>query len=313
MGLLMAGSLAVVPSARSWAETAPVAEPAPARVAQANPAETARPKLDVPYVPTPMNVVEEMLRLTNVNKNDMVYDLGCGDGRIVVTAAKEHGARGLGVDIDPERIRESRENAKEAGVTDKVQFLQKDLFTMDIRPATVMTMYLLPSVNLKLRPKLFRDLRPGTRIVSHDFDMGSWQPDKETQVSGPFRQHNLYYWVIPANAAGEWTLQLPKSAGGQKRTLRLRQRFQQVSGTMSAGDRTLPIRDAKMTGDRLTFTVADDAGNPNTSMTFEGRVNGSTLKGNLVSRKGSAITKSAVTARRTRAGAIELSEESRSR
>jgi ribosomal protein L11 methylase PrmA len=148
---------------------------------------------DVPYVPTPEPVVEKMLELAKVGPNDMVYDLGSGDGRIVIAAAKKHGARGVGVDIDPERVREARENAKAAGVSDRVQFREGDLFKMDLSGATVVTLYLLPEVNMKLRPKLLNELRPGTRIVSHSFDMGDWAPEQKVQVEG----RTIYYWTIP--------------------------------------------------------------------------------------------------------------------
>jgi SAM-dependent methyltransferase len=152
---------------------------------------------DVPYVPTPQRVVDEMLTLAAVTRDDVVYDLGSGDGRIVITAAKKYGARGVGVDIDPERIRESNENARKAGVTDRVKFLQQDLFTIDLKDATVVTLYLLPEVNLRLRPKLLRELRPGTRVVSHSFDMGDWKPQKTVEVNQG-RSHTIYFWVIPA-------------------------------------------------------------------------------------------------------------------
>jgi precorrin-6B methylase 2 len=153
-------------------------------------------EFEVPYVPTPENVVAEMLKVANVKKTDVVYDLGSGDGRIVVTAAQKYGARGIGYDLNPERIQEANENAKRAGVTDKVAFRQGDLFQADLREATVVTLYLLPSVNLKLRPKLFSELKPGTRVVSHDFDMGDWKPEKTIDLDG----HKIYYWVIPADA-----------------------------------------------------------------------------------------------------------------
>jgi SAM-dependent methyltransferase len=158
--------------------------------------EARRAKYDVPYVPTPQPVVEKMLQMAKVTKDDVVYDLGCGDGRIVITAAKQYGARGIGVDIDPQRIRESKANARKEGVTDQVTFVQRDLFKMELKDATVVTLYLLPEINRKLRPKLFRELRPGTRIVSHDFDMGEWQP-KETVTMGADREHTLHYWTIP--------------------------------------------------------------------------------------------------------------------
>jgi len=156
-------------------------------------------KRDVPYVPTPEPVVAEMLKLAAVTKDDVVYDLGCGDGRIVITAAQKYGARGIGVDIDPQRIKESIENARKAGVTDRVRFLEQDLFTVDLKDATVVTLYLLPQVNLKLRPKLLRELKPGTRVVSHSFDMGDWKPQKTVEV--PYgRNHTIYLWVIPERA-----------------------------------------------------------------------------------------------------------------
>ncbi|MEZ5403036.1 MAG: class I SAM-dependent methyltransferase [Bryobacteraceae bacterium] len=148
---------------------------------------------EVPYVPTPPEVVEGMLKLAEVKKGDVVYDLGCGDGRIVIAAAKSFGATGIGFDIDPERIKEATENAKYEGVAEKVKFVQKDLFEADLKPASVITMYLLPSVNLRLRPKLLADLKPGTRLVSHAFDMGDWKPEKEDMIDG----RRIYFWTIP--------------------------------------------------------------------------------------------------------------------
>ena len=148
---------------------------------------------DVPFVPTSQALVVEMLKLAGVTKGDTVYDLGCGDGRIVITAAKQFGAHGVGVDINPERIQEANENARKAGVSDKVKFVEGDLFTADIHPASVVTLYLLPSVNLKLRPRLLSELKPGTRIVSHSFDMDDWKPEKSVEVEGS----QLYLWTIP--------------------------------------------------------------------------------------------------------------------
>jgi SAM-dependent methyltransferase len=148
---------------------------------------------DVPYVPTSEAVVEEMLELAGVGPGDVVYDLGCGDGRIVIAAAKKHGARGVGIDIDPKRIAEARQNARKEGVAGKVEFRENDLFQADIGDATVVTLYLLSSVNLKLRPKLLKELKPGTRIVSHAFDMGDWQPAETRQVGAT----TIYYWIVP--------------------------------------------------------------------------------------------------------------------
>ena len=155
--------------------------------------EVEPPRLDVPYVPTPQEVVERMLAMARVGKNDVLYDLGCGDGRIVVTAAKTRGARGTGIDLNPVRIAEAKENAKAAGVADRVNFKVGDLFQADVSPATVVTLYLLPSVNVKLRPRLWQQLKVGTRVVSHAFDMGpEWPPGKKEDVDG----RTIYYWTI---------------------------------------------------------------------------------------------------------------------
>ena len=148
---------------------------------------------DVIFVPTPQEVVDAMLKLAKVTKNDVVYDLGSGDGRIPITAAKTYGARGVGIDIDPQRIKEAQENLKNAGVGDRVKFLNQDLFTTDISEATVVTLYLLPSLNLKLLPKLNKELNPGTRIVSHAFDMGDAKPQETLNVNG----RTVYFWTIP--------------------------------------------------------------------------------------------------------------------
>lgn len=156
-------------------------------------ATAATPRLDVPYVPTPQEVVDKMLELAKVGKNDTLFDLGCGDGRIVVTAAKRLGAKGTGIDIDPTRIAEARENAKKAGVSDRAQFRVGDLFKTDFSSATVVTLYLLPTINAKLRPQLWKQLKVGTRVVSHAFDMGSeWPAEKTVDVDG----RTIYYWTI---------------------------------------------------------------------------------------------------------------------
>ena len=148
---------------------------------------------DVIFVPTPQEVVEDMLRLANVQKGDVLYDLGSGDGRIAITAARKYGIKATGIDIDPERIREANENAKKAGVTSLVQFRQEDLFAADFKDATVITLYLLPDLNVKLRPKLWNELKPGTRIVSHQFEMGAWKPEKRLESNGG----TIYFWTVP--------------------------------------------------------------------------------------------------------------------
>jgi SAM-dependent methyltransferase len=166
-------------------------------------AQSGQPKhdLDVPYVPTTEAAVQAMLKLAGVKRTDIVYDLGCGDGRIVIAAAKEYGAHGVGIDINSERVQEAKENAAKAGVGNLVRFEENDLFHADIHEATVVTLFLLNSVNVRLRPKLLKDLKPGTRIVSNTFDMGDWKPDRELTVGGPVEgfsiSHKLYLWTIP--------------------------------------------------------------------------------------------------------------------
>ena len=187
LALGLATSLATAPAALA---SGPVDSPSAAAVQQTQ-APTRRP--DVIYVPTPEEVVEAMLQVAGVSGSDVIYDLGCGDGRIPVTAAKKYGARGVGIDIDPQRIKEANENVQKNGVADKVKILQADLFETNLSEATVVTLYLLPSLNQKLRPKLMKELKPGTRVVSHAFDMGDWKPEKELDVNG----RKVYMWTIP--------------------------------------------------------------------------------------------------------------------
>jgi hypothetical protein len=202
IGLLLVslslGSLTVVgcTQQRNFSETQiePKTQQSATPVQTESPTETPR----VPYVPTPQNVVNQMLELAKVSNNDVLYDLGSGDGRIPITAAQKYNVRrGTGVELDPKLIEESRANAESAGVSDRVEFLQQDLFKTDLSKATVVTLYLLPNVNLELRSKLLRELEPGTRIVSHDFDMGEWKPEQVVNVQSDSRQHTLYYWVVP--------------------------------------------------------------------------------------------------------------------
>ena len=159
---------------------------------------------DVPYLPTTEPAVQAMLKLAGVKNTDVVYDLGCGDGRIVIAAAKDFGARAVGIDINPDRIQEARANAKKAGVESRVRFVEDDLFTADIHEASVVTLFLLNSVNLKLRPKLLQELKPGTRIVSNTFNMGDWKPDQEATVEGTqdgaYFSRTLYLWTVPARS-----------------------------------------------------------------------------------------------------------------
>jgi len=161
---------------------------------QAQPAKAPARNPDVIYVPTPQEVVDEMLKVAKVGKGDVLYDLGSGDGRIPVTAAKRFGIRAVGIDIDPDRIQEARENARKNGVEKLVTFRNEDLFETDFREATVVTLYLLPDLNVKLRPRLLKDLKPGTRIVSHQFDMGDWKPERTIDLNG----RTIYFWTVPS-------------------------------------------------------------------------------------------------------------------
>lgn len=172
-----------------WSSALAIAEPPGAVLTELS--QTREP--DVIFVPTPPEVVDVMLQMADVTKDDIVYDLGCGDGRIVIAAAKRFGARGVGIDIDPERIKEATENALREGVADRVKFLQADLFEADFREATVVTLYLQPEPNLRLRPRLLTELKPGTRIVSNSYDMGDWQPQQVVDVS-----RRVFLWVVPA-------------------------------------------------------------------------------------------------------------------
>ena len=245
------------------------------------------PTPEVPYVPTPQEVVVEMLKMAGVNRNDIVYDLGCGDGRIVITAAKVFGARGVGVDNAPSLIRESNENARKAGVTDRVKFIEQDLFETDIREATVVALYLLPELNLKLRPKLLRDLRPGSRIVTHEFDMGDWKPDRTGKAPKvklyyhpaiPYvKDTYFYYWIVPANAEGVWRWTL----SDQDYTLRLIQKFQEIHGIVQVKGRETPIADARLVGDQLSFALREDGGNERVMMQFNGRIKGDDIAGSV--------------------------------
>ena len=249
---------------------------------------TLRPP-DVEYVPTPHEVVAEMLNMAGVTKNDVVYDLGCGDGRIVIAAAMQYGARGVGVDIDPELIRVSNENARKAGVTGRVKFLLRDLFETELREATVVALYLTPELNLQLRPKLFRELKPGTRVVSHDFDMDDWKPDgmremRNIKFTYPddmarVRDTKFYYWVIPAHAAGLWRWNVKTPKGERDYTLNVTQKFQEISGQIRGPGRESTISDALLKGDQVTFWVRDEIAGQNVTMRFQGHIRGDMIDG----------------------------------
>ncbi len=248
--------------------------------ANAGNAPAQKPKLDVPYVPTPHETVDRMLSMANVGRDDFLIDLGSGDGRIVITAAKQFGTSGFGVDIDPERIRESTANARSAGVSDRVAFHNQDLFETDISRATVLTMYLLPEVNMKLRPRLLNELRPGTRIVSHTFTLGDWEPDAQT--AGPGGSNDVYFWIVPAKVEGAWTAQVPMPDGSERAyRIQLKQRYQTIEGSAQGEGRRMTLADPRLEGDRIAFTIADTVGGRPVATRLVGRVAGDEMGGTL--------------------------------
>ncbi len=232
---------------------------------------------DVHFVPTPHEVVAAMLKVAQVRKNDVLYDLGSGDGRIVITAAKKYGTRGTGIDIDSVRVAEGRLGAKKAGVAAKAKFQQADLFQTDLRDATVVTLYLLPTLNVKLRPKLYAELKPGSRVVSHAFDMGNWKADSTFMVG----TSAVFYWVIPANVGGEWALRAP---GGKEYTLRITQKFQHIEGTAELNGKSVPVSVAGVHGNRVVLELAD----PDGPLRLVGRVNDDEMTGTAGKSKWSA-------------------------
>lgn len=238
------------------------------------------PRLDVPYVPTQSEVVAEMLKLADLNQDDVLYDLGCGDGRLVITAAQKFGARGVGVDIDPERIEESERNAKRAGVSERVKFFEQDLFRTDLAEATAVTLYLFPEINVRLRPKLLRELKPGTPVVSNEFDMGEWEADRVLRVQAPDRVYVVYYWLVPAHAEGIWQWRLPSPAGPVDYTLELGQQFQEVSGTATVNGKTASLTDVQLSGDQVRFTIQAREQKA-AAVHFSGRLNGDSVKGSV--------------------------------
>jgi hypothetical protein len=238
----------------------------------------------VPYVPTPQEVVERMLEIAKVGPQDYLIDLGSGDGRIVVTAAKKLGARGFGVDLDPVRIKQSVENAAKAGVSDRVAFHQRDLFDTDLGDATVITMYLLPRVNLELRPKLL-ELQPGTRLVSHDFSMDDWKPDAfvEMDVKEKYGdsggKSSIYFWIVPARVTGPWRWQLTVGGKPQAYELTLDQKYQMISGTVRVGGHSVKLQDARLRGDRISFSFSAEVNGSPLKHGFSGRVTGNAIEG----------------------------------
>jgi hypothetical protein len=244
-------------------------------------AEDLNPVKDAgPYVPSPQSVVADMLRYAEVGPQDFLIDLGSGDGRIVLTAAKVFGARGFGVEIKDQLVSKSNEAAKREGLADRVKFLKQDLFKTDLSQATVITMYLLPDTVNLLKDKFLNELRPGTRIVSHDYPLTGWIPEKYVQmdledkikISG-VTTTLIYLYVVPAKVAGRWNAQMPPAVSRQPATLSLRQQLTRVSGSVRLDGREVPLEDAKLRGDKLTFKLSGRRGD------FSGQVKGRSIEG----------------------------------
>jgi hypothetical protein len=241
---------------------------------------------DTPYVQTPANVVKAMLETAKVGPNDFVIDLGSGDGRMVIMAAKEYGARGFGVDHDVRLVQLANANAAKEGVADRARFYARDLYKTDVHRATVMSIYLLPEVNLMVRPKLLRELKPGTRVVSHDYDMGEWKPDAQFTLDAPGKPvgrdpvSKVFYWVVPANVTGQWSASLRTASKPQEITLDLAQKFQFAEGSAEAAGAPVRLEDVKLSGAQLTFRLRlPDAAGRSVEHEFSGRVVGDSIEG----------------------------------
>ena len=225
---------------------------------------------DVIWVPTPDEIVERMLTMAQVKPADYVIDLGAGDGKIAIMAAKKFGAKSLGIEYNPEFAKFAQENVVKAGVADKARVQQGDIFATDFKSASVLTMYLLPALNLKLRPTILA-MRPGTRIVSHSFTMDDWEADEISSLDG----RRAYFWVVPANVQGTWRLSLP---GGETHDLTIDQKFQKIEGHVQLATLQGGLREARLSGPNISFAYVDGAG---VRRAFTGRVNGAAMEGTL--------------------------------
>ncbi len=229
---------------------------------------------DVIWVPTPDEVVDRMLTMAQVTPNDFVMDLGSGDGKIAIAAAKKFGARALGIEYNPDMVKHAQANAQAAGVAGKASFRQADIFATDFSQATVITLYLLPALNMKLRPQLL-SMRPGTRVVSHSFTMEDWEADEISSMDG----RRAYFWLVPANVMGSWTL----DTGRDKVDISLEQTFQKINGTVTLGPVHGGLRDPRLRGPNISFAYVDATG---VRRDFTGRVNGARMEGSFRDEKG---------------------------
>ena len=248
---------------------------------------------DVVYVPTPQVVVDEMLNMAKIGPKDFLIDLGSGDGRIVITAATKYGAQGFGVDLDTYLLRLARESAKKAGVTERAKFVEQNLFETDLARATVISSYLLPEMNLKLRPKILA-LKPGTRVVAHDYHMGDWYPDAQKDIPVPEKVVGtpgvsyIYLWVVPEKVAGKWTAQVNVSGKDMPYEIAFDQFFQMLDGTVRSGADSAQLRGRITNGDQITFTTQSKGSPGNQRHEFTGRITGDTIAGTVRIGEGAA-------------------------
>jgi Methyltransferase domain len=260
---------------------------------------------DVVYVPTPQIVVDEMLRMAKVGPKDFVIDLGSGDGRMVITAAKKFGARGYGVDLDPVLLKLSNDTARAEGVADRARFVDQNLFEADLSQATVITTYLLPQMNEKLRPKILA-LRPGTRVVAHDYHMGDWLPDEERTLQVPEKKVGnpgvsyVYLWFVPARVAGRWASEVVTTAGAQKIEFSLDQRYQMLGGVARIGGQELKLRAPKLEGERVSFSLLGKV-----RQDFSGVVKGDAIEGTVRTGEGAAAVTTPWTAKLVARGPLQ--------
>jgi SAM-dependent methyltransferase len=224
---------------------------------------------DVIWVPTPDEVVDRMLRMAQVTSNDLVFDLGAGDGKIAIAAAKKFGARSVGIEYNRDMAKHAQGNAEKAGVTGRARIVNGDIFATDFSQATVITMYLLPALNLKLRPTIL-SMRPGTRVVSHSFTMEDWEPDETSSMDG----RRAYFWLVPANVNGGWMLE----TGSEKAELSFEQRFQKIEGSVGLGHTQGGLRDARLRGFNISFAYIDNNG---VRRDYTGRVTGGKMEGSF--------------------------------
>jgi len=231
-------------------------------------------EIPTPYLPSTQVAVEEMLRLADVRSHDVVVDLGSGDGRIPIAAAVAFGARGFGVDIDPKLVEEANANARKAGVDARVRFYQRDVFETDIREATVVTLYLLTGLVNRLKPKLMKELRPGARIVAHDFPFKDWEPDRRVNISKTY-----YLYIVPAQAGGRWRLEANLPGATYNYEMEIRQDHQKITGGVrtAGGSGYLPLFEPRLEGDRIRFVLVDEGH----AHHFEGRIRGHLMEGTL--------------------------------